>query len=114
MTTMSNLSVMEEETAETWTITVHGDLDLRTAPDLCSHLGAHRGSRLVVDLDDVGFCDSAGLRALLGEARETTFAGGSLRIVAAAGSKVRRLLEVTGLTDLLRVHESRQAAIGSG
>jgi anti-sigma B factor antagonist len=114
MTTTSNLLVMEEESAETWTISVHGDLDIRSAPELCSHLGAHRGCRLVVDLDGVGFCDSTGLRALLGEARETEFAGGSLRIVAAPRSAVRRLLEMTGLTDMLRVHANRQAAIGSG
>ena len=97
------LQVRESRSSGTWTLEVSGDLDLRTAPDLCSRLTARRGARLVVDLTALEFRDSAGLRALICEARESEIAGGSLVIVAPPGGRLRRLLEVTGLVELLRV-----------
>ena len=100
---MTDLRIDEAQHGSTWTVTVHGDVDLRTAPDLCRSLTAHRGTRLVVDLTDVAFCDSTGMRALLGEARETRFEGGELSIVAPAGSPVRRLIELCGLEETLAV-----------
>ena len=61
----------------------------------------------------VAFCDSCGLRALTGEARETQIAGGSIAVVAPDGSPVRRLLELCGLTELLAVHEDRGRALAA-
>ena len=54
-------------------IAVAGELDIATAPRLCARLDATRTGRrprLLVDLTDVDFCDSTGLRALLGAASE--------------------------------------------
>jgi anti-sigma B factor antagonist len=67
----------------------------------------------VVDLSDVDFCDSSGLRALLGEAREAQISGGALAIVAPAGTAVRRLLELCGLTEVLVVWEDRRRALAA-
>ena len=91
-------------------VALTGELDIKTAPDLCSHLSRHRGKRVVVDLTNVAFCDSCGLRALMGEAREARFAGGSLAIVAPDGGQVRRLLDLTGLTTVLPTFASTAAA----
>ena len=105
------LLVTEDERDGIWTLGVLGDVDLGTAPDLCAHLGAHRGEQVVVDLTQVRFCDSAGLRALLGEARETRFLGGVMTLVATPGTAVWRLLELTGLIEVLGVREDRAAAL---
>jgi anti-anti-sigma factor len=114
MSTIDSLLVTEEESADgTWTVAARGDLDLRTAPDLCLRLGAHRGSRVVADLSDVRFCDSSGLRAVVGEARETQILGGSMLVVAPEGGAVRRLLELTGLTEMLSVSGDRERALAS-
>jgi len=97
----------------TCTLAVHGELDLRTAPDLCARLQAHRGDRVLVDLTHLDFCDSCGLRALIGEARESRIAGGRMSVVAATEGPVRRLLEVTGLTEALGVHGDVEQALAA-
>jgi anti-sigma B factor antagonist len=98
------LLMNEDDVDGTWTLGVHGELDLNTAPDLCARLETHRGEHVLVDLTDLEFCDSCGLRALIGEAREARFAGGRLSVVAPTEGPVRRLLEMTGLTEALGVH----------
>src|SRR3954468_876087 len=47
-------------------LTVHGDLDIATAPRLCWRIDEARRRwirALVLDLSQTGFCDSTGLRA---------------------------------------------------
>jgi anti-anti-sigma factor len=114
MSHAQDLTVTEERVeGGAWMIVVEGDLDLSTAPDLCACLTAHRGSRVVADLSLVRFCDSCGLRAIVGEARETGYVGGRLTVVAPEGGAVRRLLELTGLTELLEVRGDRRHALAS-
>jgi anti-sigma B factor antagonist len=104
------LVLTEADAGSTHVVAVTGELDLKTAPDLCRRLGAQRGRHVVVDLSELAFCDSCGLRALLGEARETAFEGGRLDVVAPTGTAVRRLLEVTGCLETLHVRDVRAAA----
>ena len=77
-------------------IAVAGELDIATAPELCARLDASRSGRrprLLVDLTDVDFCDSTGLRALLGAASEVRAHGGRFAIVCPPAGDVARLLE---------------------
>ena len=109
---MSGLLVSEGTIGDTATlVSVRGDLDIKTAPDLCARLLRHRGQQLVVDLSKLAFCDSCGLRALVGEARETRICGGSLSVVAPEGGPVRRLLDLTGLTAVLPTYTHRTEAV---
>ncbi|MGN6696046.1 MAG: STAS domain-containing protein [Aquihabitans sp.] len=85
-------------------LTLSGELDPGTAPILQSHLtdlAADQGvSSVVVDLSQITFLDSSGIRALVtgGEALRTRSAELILR---APNANVRRVLEVTGLNQLL-------------
>ena len=82
------------------TVSVRGELDASTAPDLADVcLSVHgQGARdLVIDLTDTTFLDSSGLRALI-EAHRLFSDGGNLAL-ANASEPVRRLLEITGLDD---------------
>jgi anti-sigma B factor antagonist len=79
-----------------------GDLDLATAGDLVAaaeHVLAESGAsqELVVDLGGVGFCDSAGISAMVTVRRLSTQYGWVLRVTKAQ-PQVRRVLELTGLT----------------
>lgn len=88
-------------------ITVTGALDLASAPRLCLRLSQLRRAGmtdLVLDLSGLEFCDSMGLRALIGETRETRVAGGRLRVVAPRDGSAHRLFELTGAEDLLAMH----------
>lgn len=80
------------------TITVSGELDLATAPELRALLDAIQGSDTVtVDLDATTFVDSQGL-ATLTAAKQRLDEG--LRIINARNN-VRRVFEITNLDTML-------------
>jgi anti-sigma B factor antagonist len=91
----------EAGAARTWRIDLHGDLDLQSAPALSEQLeelAAEQAVLVIVNLENVSFLDSSGLRALVHGARSLEDAGGRLLVQGASGA-VARVLE---LTDLLR------------
>jgi anti-sigma B factor antagonist len=93
-----------------------GELDLATAPRLCAALDAariHRVNRLVVDLTGVDFCDSTGLRALIGASTEIRVGGGRLAIACLPDSAVSRLFDMVGARESLRVFDSQREALAS-
>jgi anti-sigma B factor antagonist len=94
---------------------VSGELDLSTAADLCHELDVARTAawRIVVDLADVDFCDSTGLRALVGAAREVQIAAGRIAVAAPPGSPAARLLTVTGAREFLTVADSAAEALAA-
>lgn len=61
---------------------------------------AHGDADVVVDLGAVTFIDSSGLRSLLTGQRSARAAGRGFRI-ADASDAVRRVLEITGVADVL-------------
>ena len=81
------------------TLRLVGELDAATAPHLQHRLEEHRGvTRL--DLRDVTFIDSSGLRVLLLASRASGADG--LALLEPSGH-VRRVLEMTGLVDAFRI-----------
>jgi len=79
-------------------ITVAGEVDIATAPQLGHHLAALAGSGrpVIADLDQVSFIGAAGLRMLAAAARQAAGSGGSLHVVSAR-YQVRRAFALTGL-----------------
>ena len=79
-------------------VTVAGEVDIATVPQLRERLAAPAASGwpLIVDLDPVTFIDAAGLGALAGAANRAAACGGSLHAVCAR-HHVRRLFAITGL-----------------
>ena len=90
----------------TCTVRVAGELDPDTAPKLDGELrDAVQASgcvRLVVDLEAVTFVDSAGLAVLL-DALQAMRAREGVLVLRNPSSLVRRLLDITALTDELVV-----------
>jgi anti-anti-sigma factor len=81
---------------------VEGEIDLLTTPVLVEALdGALTGSEhLTVDLTEVSFMDSTGLRALLETRRRAEGAGGTVVLRVVEGGPVARLLDLAGVRDL--------------
>jgi anti-sigma B factor antagonist len=79
-------------------VTVAGDIDIATVTRLRERLSqlAASGRPLVVDLDQVGFIDSAGLGGLVGAAKRAAGYGGGLHVVCAR-PQIRQLFRLTGL-----------------
>ena len=89
-------------------IRVRGELDLSTAARLCRAIqagaaGASLRRRIMIDLTELEFCDSSGLRALMSAAREIEVLGGRAALTVRPDSALDRLLEMTGAREFLRV-----------
>jgi anti-sigma B factor antagonist len=108
--------IREHDVGEVHVIAMRGELDLATAPRLCVRIDAARrtGSRrILVDLTTAEFCDSAGLRALIGTHRELGAHGRRMAVVALADSAVGRLFALAGAQELLEIHEDCDAALAA-
>jgi anti-sigma B factor antagonist len=107
--------VQERDEAGVRVVSVAGELDIATAPELCARLDANRLTRprMLVDLTDVDFCDSTGLRALLGAASEVRAHGGRFAIVCAPSGGVARLLEVVGAAEWMAIHTDPESGLAA-
>lgn len=86
-------------------IELAGELDHDTAQPLRDALdtAAARGGRLLVNLADLGFCDSTGLNVLLHGRLTALEAGGSVELAGLQGS-VARMFRITGADGIFPVH----------
>ena len=110
------LAVHESDREGVRVIEAFGELDIATAPRLCSSIDAariQRVRRMMIDLTGVDFCDSTGLRALIGASAEMRASGGRLVVACNPRSGVSRLLDVTGSRETLLVFDSAEAALTS-
>jgi anti-anti-sigma factor len=85
-----------------------GELDLATAPVLCTAVddllfrnGQHR-ALVVIDMEELTFCDSSGLHMLLELADRCYRVGAHLRITNVPAN-VHRVFEMTGTTKVLNL-----------
>lgn len=94
-------------------LTVHGDVDLYSAPALRQRLldviGEDRHD-VVVDLAHVPFIDSLGLGVLVGGLRRARSGGGDLRL-AGPNELTTRVLRATGLTTEFHIHPDVDTAL---
>src|SRR3954451_4901369 len=110
------IAVHESDADGVRLLEVFGELDLATAPRLCSALDAartHRVRRVVVDLTGVDFCDSTGLRALIGASKELRVSGGRLAIACLPGGAGSSLFDIVGARESLRVCDTQAEALAS-
>lgn len=96
-------------TATTITMTVHGDIDPSSVGELEGEIraalfGAPDASTLALDLADVAFMDSSGLRVLITVHKLMDERRGDL-VVRHPSPTVSRLLEVTKLTGNLTIED---------
>lgn len=92
-----------------------GFVDAVTAGTLAEALAGQLqagNSSLVVDLDQVEYMSSAGLRVLLGTLKDARRQGGDLRVANARG-EVRQILEMSGFTNVVPIHATLTEAVSS-
>ncbi len=89
------------------TIVVHGDIDIAGGPTLEAVIMSHETNNpIVIDLDDVSFIDSSGLRSLLGASRRAHARNSTVKL-RSVGPEVTRLLQITGTVDQFIIESSR-------
>ena len=88
-------------------LVVHGDIDVAGGPVLeAAILEREADGPVVIDLGDVFFIDSSGLRSLLGASRRAMDRGTKV-VLRDVGPEVLRLLQITGTTGHFSIETSR-------
>jgi anti-sigma B factor antagonist len=93
-------------------LTVSGEIDLDTVDllrDSVSEILDEQSCDLVIDLDDVGYIDSAGLGVLVGTYNRLAESQRSL-CIRCSSPRILRLFEITGLTELLHIDRTTREA----
>ena len=107
---------LEIETRDPWTVmSVHGEIDAYTSPQLRSKLREviDRGSLdLLIDLEGVGFMDSTGLGVLIGALKRLRERDGRVALVVTR-PPLLRILRITGLDQVFTLYESLDGAVAS-
>ena len=95
----TKFEINESNTDSTVSLAVTGELDIRTVPTLTDHvdhrLSAH-ATELTLDLRELAFMDSSGLRLLIELHDRSRREGWTLRLVAPIGEQARLVLQATG------------------
>lgn len=94
-------------------VSVAGEVDLATAPDLRDRLHEVMDDKprvLVVDLLQVTFIDSTALGVLIDAWKQSETMGAAMRIVVSE-PRILKVFTITGLTDIFTIRASRQEAI---
>lgn len=117
MSPSSQLSLEVRRAGASAVVSARGDIDLSTLAKASAALdGARAGAgSLVLDLREVGFMDTSGLRLIIEEQRRAAATG--YRFAVVRGSRrVQRLLEIAGLggEDELFVDAPPPSAGGDG
>jgi anti-anti-sigma factor len=84
-----------------------GELDPHTAPRLGEELDKARAegsNQIVLDLAELGFIDSSGLRVIISAHKAAAADGGQL-VLRSPSPMARRLLDITGLLDHIEVRD---------
>jgi anti-anti-sigma factor len=111
VSTPSEFAVSAEPTSPgVVTVTVVGELDMSTCPQVDDVLRAATSDRVIVDLSRCTFLDSAGVRLLVGSHRAVTSDGRRLELVA-SDPNILRVLEITNVDTVMAVHPSLDAAL---
>jgi anti-anti-sigma factor len=114
MTQAASFALREEAPEDgTFVISVEGDADMSTAVKFNeSFFSAARSGvkRVVADLTGVSFIDTTMLNALVVGHRRMARDDGRFAVVC-RGPRVERVLEITGLGQILDVFASREAAL---
>lgn len=96
-------------------VKVSGRIDSSNAGELDQALKDIIGNgrnNIVLDLSEVNYMSSAGLRAIIAALRECKKRHGDVRI-ANPSERVSEVLSLAGVDSLFQVYDSRTAAVGS-
>ena len=95
-------------------ISVVGELDLDTAPQLEQELRAARNNSkvsLLIDLSGCEFIDSSGLALIIQTWRELENEAGATLAMCCASDQVERLLRITGAYEAISIYDSIDGAV---
>lgn len=109
------IAIEQEERGEFRVLALSGRLDTETSADLelaLQDLQAAGATHFVIDLANIGYVSSAGLRVLLALAKQLDGGRGVLRLCS-LNEAVRQVFDVAGFSRMFAIFPSRDAALGA-
>jgi anti-sigma B factor antagonist len=108
--------IREHDEAGVHVVAMRGELDLATAPRLAVRIDNARRAgmrRILLDMTTTDFCDSTGLRALVGCRQEIVASGGRFAVAVLGESAVGRMFTLAGAAEMLPVYEGFEPALAA-
>lgn len=105
-----NLNIESQEHDKHYDVTVSGELDVATVPELEKVLvpirqaGTHD---IHVNLENLSYMDSTGLGLFVGTLKSLNQNNKELYILG-VNNRIKRLFEITGLSDLMHVNKGTE------
>lgn len=109
---MSALSIMTDNTQSVSVMSVRGRVDSETAPELDSALSellADGRDKIIINLREVDFLSSAGLRALVKALKGAQGSGGDIRL-ASVPEPINGILLTVGMTQMFKMFATNEEA----
>ena len=99
-----NLDITKNTEGTTETLSLKGRLSIVTSPRLAAEVESVNGDikTLKIDLADVDYVSSAGIRIIIIAQKKMTAAGGNLEILNPT-AEIVQLCDITGLKDVLTI-----------
>lgn len=100
-----NIQVELEESNNTLTGFIRGEIDAHTAPVLREKLEMHQhkeGLNAVLDLSDVDYMDSTGLGVFVAFYKSVNAKGGHVKLKGLS-TRLKRLFDITGLGEIMDI-----------
>ena len=112
---MSNLTIVTNPSGSASIMTVNGHVDSQTATqldDALSALASKGTNKIVVNLGELAYMSSAGVRALVKAAKAMKAAGGELKL-AAMPEMVKSVMYTVGLDKIVNLYATVDEAMAS-
>lgn len=109
------MEMIEESLGKTVVATVKGRLDSNMSKGFetrLMELSEVPGASLVIDLGEVSYVSSAGLRVLLLAVRKVKAGKGKVALCAIQ-PQVKEVFDISGLSAVFSIHPAREAAVQS-
>ena len=109
------MQISTQDSGAVAVVSVSGRVDSATAPDLeaaLKKLVDAEKTQIVLDLLNVEYMSSAGLRAMVSTLKSVKRVNGDLRI-ANPSPRVEEVLRLAGLTSIFSIYRSRDEAVSS-
>ena len=108
------MEIAEDRAGGRLVLAPRGRLDAHTAPEFGATVSGRIDSgetRVLIDLGEIEYISSDGLRALLVAGKKAQGLGGDVALCTLR-AQVREVLEVAGFLALFPIHDNRAAAVG--
>jgi anti-anti-sigma factor len=112
----SIIRVQEERLDSTLVLALDGEFDASSVGEVAvklRRLVENQTKKLVVDLGDVTYLDSAGINLVFAIGGELSARQQQLHLVVVPGSPIERTLEIVGVDRAFPVHATRDEALAA-